>query len=150
MEPIVSRKMLRTLEPYHGFVYFAPEGAAAYAALGVTDSQMGYFGSRSAAMGPVPADVVIATFYNFCPSLVRRFVPKVWEITTPEALLKARLEAADAMLRRVVGDEMISSPEMETAAELARRAAGACRPEGRALYAGHASLPWPDEPHLVL
>jgi hypothetical protein len=51
----------------------------------------------------------------------------------------------------MLGDA-IGSPELAEAADLARRAAeAACeRPEGRALFAGHASLPWPDEPHLVL
>ncbi|MGH3304515.1 MAG: SCO6745 family protein, partial [Streptosporangiaceae bacterium] len=35
---------------------------------------------------------------------------------------------------------------------LARSAAerAASRPQGRPLFAGHAALPWPDEPHLVL
>ena len=37
-----------------------------------------------------------------------------------------------------------------SAADLAREAADACTPEGRPLYAGHASLPWPDAPHLAL
>jgi hypothetical protein len=100
-------------------------------------------------MGSVPAEVVIASFFNFHPDLIRSHVPKVWEITTPEALLRARFEAADAMLRRVLG-EAVASLEMTEAAELARSAAEACTPEGRALYAGHASLPWPDEPHVVL
>jgi hypothetical protein len=46
----------------------------------------------------------------------------------------------------------IGSPEMREAAELARRAALAAseRPQGRPLFAGHAELAWPDEPHLVL
>jgi hypothetical protein len=39
---------------------------------------------------------------------------------------------------------------MKEAASLARRAAEACTPEGRPLFGGHASLPWPDEPHLQL
>jgi hypothetical protein len=149
MDSVVARKMLRTLEPYHGWIYFVREAHDAYAALGVIDRRMGYFGSRAAAMGPVPADVVIATFFNFYPGLVRSHVPKVWDITRPEALLRARIEAADAMLRRILGDAT-SSAEMREAAELARRAAEACTPEGRPLYAGHASLPWPDEPHLQL
>jgi hypothetical protein len=51
----------------------------------------------------------------------------------------------------MLGDA-VDSPEMAEAAQLARRAAEvACeRPEGRPLFAGHASLPWPEEPHLVL
>ena len=149
MDSVVARKMLRTMEPYHGWIYFVPEAHERYAALGVTDRQMGYFGSRSAPMGAVPADVVIATFFNFYPGLIRRFVPKVWEITTPEALIYERFAAADAMLRRILG-EAVASPEMKEASELARRAAEACTPEGRPLYAGHASLDWPDEEHLVL
>lgn len=149
MDPIVARKMWRTLEVYHGAIYFVPEAHEAYAALGVTDNRMGYFGSRAAAMGPVPAEVVIATFFNFHPKLVSDRVPKVWTIASPEQLLRARVGAADAMLRRILGDSIASS-EMAEAAGLARTAAEACRPEGRPLYAGHASLPWPSDPHLVL
>lgn len=149
MDTAIARKMLRTLEPFHGWIYFAAEAPAAYSKLGITDGRMGYFGSRSAAMGAVGADVVIATFYNFSPQLIRRHIPGVWDITSPSDLVHARFEAADAMLRRILGDA-VSSSEMREAAELARRAAEACRPEGRPLYAGHASLPWPDEPHLVL
>jgi hypothetical protein len=36
------------------------------------------------------------------------------------------------------------------ASELARPAAEACPVHGRPLFAGHASLPWPDRPHLAL
>ena len=39
---------------------------------------------------------------------------------------------------------------MARAAELARSATEACTAAGRPLYAGHASLPWPTPPHLVL
>jgi hypothetical protein len=149
VDSIVARKMLRTMEPYHGWIYFVPEAHERYAALGVTDRRMGYFGSRAAAMGAVPAQVVVATFFNFHPGLVGKHVPRVWDVTTPEALIEARLRAADEMLRRILG-EAVASPEMNEASTLARRAAEACRAEGRPLYAGHASLRWPDEPHLVL
>ena len=44
----------------------------------------------------------------------------------------------------------MTSPEIKEADRLARAAADACQPEGRALFAGHASLPWPGEPHLDL
>ena len=50
----------------------------------------------------------------------------------------------------MLGDEVIASDDMVAAAEAARRAARACTPEGRPLYAAHAALPWPGEPHLVL
>ena len=70
MEPVTARKMWRTLEPYHGMVYFAPEATAAYEALGVMGFD-GYFASRAAPMGAVPAEVVIATFFNFDHDTVR-------------------------------------------------------------------------------
>ncbi len=148
MEPVMARKMWRTLEPYHGMIYFAPEAAAAYEALGVMGFD-GYFASRAAAMGAAPAEVVIATFYNFNPDLVRQAIPRAWDVATPQQLVVARLGAADAALRRALGDGA-DGPEVARAAELARVAAAACSPEGRALFAGQSSLPWPEAAHLVL
>ena len=56
-------------------------------------------------MGAVPADVVIATFYNFNPALVRSAMDGVWQHTTPEAVLRGptrrgRLVAATRVRRR--------------------------------------------------
>jgi hypothetical protein len=148
MEPVMARKMWRTLEPYHGIVYFAPEATAAYEALGVTGFD-GYFASRAAPMGAVPAEVVIATFFNFNPDVVRHAIPAAWTSASPADLLAARLEAADVALRRAAGSR-IDDPGVARAAELARTAASGCTPAGRPLYAAHASLPWPDAPHLAL
>jgi hypothetical protein len=149
MDPIVARKCWRTLEPYHGLVYFASEATERYAALGI-EGQNGYFASRAAPMGAVPAEVVIATFYNFHPALVRAAVPAVWAEATPSQLVDARLAGIDVALRDVLGDDAVRSGEVLEAAGIAQRATDTCRPEGRPLYAGHASLDWPDEPHLVL
>ena len=147
--PILARKMWRTLEPYHGFVYFAPRAAEAYAALGIR-ARAGYFASRAAALGPVPAEVVIATFYNFHPGVVRAAIPAAWTLASPAALVDARLGAVDATLRETLGGDALGSAAMRAAAGAARRAAEACTPAGRPLFAGHAALPWADEPHLVL
>ena len=62
LDPVIARKTWRTVEPLHGMIYFAPEAREEYAALGVAHHRTGYFASRSAPMGPVPADVVIATY----------------------------------------------------------------------------------------
>jgi hypothetical protein len=149
MSPILARKMWRTLEPYHGFIYFSPHAQAAYRALGVAD-QAGYFASRAAAMGAVPAEVVIATFYNFSPDYVRAAIPAAWDAAPPAALVEARLGAADIGLRELLGDDVLGSDEMVWAAEAARRACEGCSAAGRPLFAGHASLAWADDPHLVL
>ena len=116
-----ARETWRTLEPYHGAVYFSPEAAGRYAELGV-DARTGYFASRSAALGAASADLVIATFYNFNPQLVRRAVPAAWEVATPQRFAAARLAGIDATLRRILGAD-VSSPAMARAAELARTAA---------------------------
>jgi len=140
-----ARRMWQRIEPVHALVYFAPEATAEYAAAGTKGFWMGYFASRAAAMGPVPAEVVIATFFNFAPRVVRRAIPDAWTFTTPDRILDARFRAAGAAVGRLAGDL-----ELEEAADLARRAAAGCRPEGRPLYAAHAALPWPDEPGVVL
>jgi hypothetical protein len=139
------------MEPLHGMIYFIPEAAEAYERLGIT-GRAGYFASRSAPMGAVSADVVVATFFNFNPELVRSAIPVAWEQASPEALLSARLEAVDGGMRRLLGDDALTSAEMVRAAELARIGAeeASTRLEGRALAAGHAHLPWPEAPHLAL
>ncbi|MCA1598397.1 MAG: hypothetical protein LC769_05155 [Chloroflexi bacterium] len=152
----LARKMYQTLEPYHAMVYFVPEAPQAYARAGLEDRTRGYFASRAAPLGPVSAEVVIAAFYNFSPALVRSVIPAAWQRATPEALIAARLDAVDLALRRMLGNDPdsdghgIGSPAVAEAAELAREASAACTPQGRALYAGHAALPWPDARRLAL
>jgi hypothetical protein len=148
-EPAVHRAW-RVTEPLHAMIYFVPESVDRFAALGL-DPAAGYFASRAAGFGPVGPGPVVATFYNFAPRLVARALPAAWAKTTPAAVHAARLEAADAALRRGLGDA-VGGPEVAEAAGLARRAAEAAAPHshGRPLYAATAELPWPDEPHLVL
>jgi len=149
MDATLARKMWRTLEPYHGMIYFSPHATEAYRAFGIT-GQRGYFASRSAPMGAVRGEVVVATFFNFNPALVHEAFPAAWDAAAPSAWVEARLGAVDAQLREVLGDSVTAAPEIIEAAAIARRATDACSSPGRPLYAGHASLDWPEEPHLVL
>ncbi|WP_346536275.1 hypothetical protein [Micromonospora sp. DPT] len=151
LDPAVARAAWRRAEPIHAMIYFAPEARQRYDALGL-DGLMGYFASRSAAFGAVPAEPVIATFFNFKPALVRVALPAAWERVDPPAVLRARLDAADAALSRAFAGLADATAAVAEAAELARRAAeSACEQlPGRPLFAAHAALPWPDEPHLVL
>jgi len=146
----LSRRMWRTLEPLHGLVYFAPEAEREYAALGA-HGRTGYFASRSAPLGAVRADVVVATFFNFSPALVRRAMTGAWETAAPERWIEARVAGIDGALRRILGAD-VDGPDMREAAELARAAALAVEPHlaGRPLAAGHHALAWPHAPHLAL
>jgi len=148
--PPLARTAHKYLEPIHTHIYFVPEANERYAEAGVKGGMRGYFASRSAPLGVVPAEVVIATFYNFSPTLIRKAIPSVWETTTPEAMVAARFDAVDAALTRLLGDDIIASDEMAEAAALAREATTACSVEGRPLYAAHAALPWPEPAHLQL
>jgi hypothetical protein len=150
MSPDVARKTWRTLEPYHAQVYFAPEAQEEYLALGLDSSQnraVGYFPARAAAMGAVTWPTVQATFFNFSAFACQFGITGVWDITSPEAVVAARLRGADRALRRMCGELLDDTSE---AAELARTASEACTPYGRPLYAAHAGLDWPEPDHLVL
>lgn len=139
------RNLFRSLEAVHGMIYFVPEADTRYATAGL-DRAGGYFASRAAAMGAVGADVVIATFYNFNPALVRARIPAAWEKVSPERMLQLRWEAADEALRKVLPDDL------DEITGLAKRAAERAKdlPFGRTLFAAHASLPWPDDTLLQL
>jgi hypothetical protein len=101
-------------------------------------------------MGPVPAGVTTATFYNFKPDLVARHIPRAWGLASIEDIIAARLRGVDRALRRLLGDEAVLSPAVVDAAELARAATVGLNAAGRPLFAANADLDWPDEPHLVL
>ncbi|RZU48357.1 hypothetical protein EV385_0070 [Krasilnikovia cinnamomea] len=150
LDPAAARLAWRATEPLYGLIFFVPEAHERYAALGIPEP-MGYFASRGAALGAVGPGPVAAAFYNFNPALVARALPAAWSRTTPAAAVEARLAAADAALTRGLGDA-IHGPEVAEAAQLARRAAedAAAHAGGRALYAAHAELPWPETPHTVL
>ena len=127
-------------EPLHAVVYFAPEIPDADGALGLRGFWMSYFAGRAAPMGPVGPEPVIASFFNFAPAMVRRALPDAWGFASPEAVLAARLETVDVVLRRLLRDA-VDGPDLAEAADLAREAATHCPIEGRPLAAAWSSVP---------
>lgn len=81
--------------------------------------------------------------------MVARAIPHVWDLIEPDTAWTVRLDGAAAALRSVLGSD-VGGPGIEIAADIARRAAVACDPAGRALFASHVHLDWPEEPHLAL
>ncbi|HET6295670.1 MAG TPA: MarR family transcriptional regulator [Kribbella sp.] len=141
----VARRLKELFVPIHEVAYMADDPTEELQALGYEGYWPGYFAARSAPLGRVPAEVVDALFYNFAPGEVAAYIPSVWEIATPEAVLAARQRGCVAALRRILGD-LADSPAIARAAELATRAAFNAPMEGRLLYAGLRSLPVPEEP----
>ncbi|HEY3905785.1 MAG TPA: hypothetical protein VGM14_17890 [Streptosporangiaceae bacterium] len=140
-----ARRLHGLVEPIHLATYFSEEPTDALLALGLRNYWDGYFASRAAPLGRVPADVVHAIFYNFADGEVARHIPRVWDTVTPEAALAAREQGSVAALRRILG-ALADAPGLARAADLATRAATSAPTEGRILYAALRTLPLPEEP----
>ncbi len=149
-EPTHARALWWALEPYHAVVYFAPDAKSTYEAIGLKGFWMGYFASRAAPLGTVPAEVVAAAFYNFHPDMVARAIPDAWQLAAPAEITATRTDHADRTLRQLLGDEMLTSAELAEAAQLARQVALAAESHGRPLFAAYTALEWPQAPNLVL
>jgi hypothetical protein len=137
-------------EPVNAIMYYAPETRAATDALGLKGGWMSYFGCRGAPLGAATAPVVSALFYVFHPQMVARAIPDAWSYAAPAALLDARLAAIDGAMRRVLGEDVVSSSSLSRAAESAAAAVAGCDMAGRPVGAANQAVPEPDEPHLRL
>ncbi|MGC9960891.1 MAG: hypothetical protein ABSE47_03185 [Acidimicrobiales bacterium] len=144
----LAERSWRVLEPIHATTYFADESRTAADGVGLKGWWMCYFAFRSAPLGPVPASVVRATFYNFHRSRVDRAIPDAWALASVEDVLVARASAVSSALRRMAGDEAL---DVATAAfPLATEAASAAECAGRPLAAANQSLGLPDDPVAAL
>jgi hypothetical protein len=140
-----ARRLYLLVEPIHLVTYLSEEPTEALLAFGLRNYWDGYFAGRAAPLGPVPAEVVHAVFYNFADGEVARHIPRVWDTVTPGAALAAREKGSVAALRRILGD-LADGPGLARAADLATRAATSAPTEGRILYAALRALPLPEEP----
>jgi len=131
----------------HRMVYFVPEAGEEYGALGVNGAG-GYFGSRSAPMGAVPDEVIIATFYNFSPLAVTASMPGVWEAASPQSLQAARFRVVQRALERV--GATLSADEIAEARSLIDPVVAALDHGGKPLAAANASVALPDDPIVAL
>ncbi|MGA2208507.1 MAG: hypothetical protein ABSH30_02625 [Acidimicrobiales bacterium] len=139
----LANRCWRVFEPVHATTYFAEESRTAAEAVGLKGWWMGYFAFRSAPLGPVPANVVLATFYNFHRSRVERAIPDAWALASIDSLLDARASAVAKALRRAAGEE---ADEVAAAAlPLAERAAEACECVGRPLAAANQVVRLPED-----
>ena len=132
----------------HGWIYFAPEAAEAYRALGLGEDHS-YFASRAAPMGEVSAAVVTATFFNFLPDRVAAAIPSAWAIASPAEVQTARMKAAGDMLHRVAPD-VLSRAELVKANDVAEAICAGVGYEGRALGGANRAVELPADPLLAL
>ena len=145
----IARAMFQVYEPIVLTGSGAPELQTICKQLGLSEHRMSYYAVRAAALGRVAAEVVSATFYHHTVEMVSPAIPLAWSIASPERIVAARFEAVDQALRRLL-PQQIESAEVVEAVELVREAMVGCSIAGRPLFAAHAALPWPSEPHVAL
>jgi len=149
-----ARRLGGALEPIAGSVYFSPECHSNYEKLGFGPSpgefggvagpeRSAYFCSRGAPMGQVAGEVIAMAFGVFNPETVIPAVDEGWQKTDANTIRQARDDGAIGQLTRILGEK----PDgVDRATELLTRAVAVCRPEGKALYSGLASLDLPGDP----
>jgi hypothetical protein len=142
-----ARSLWLRIETIHAVTYFDPLATEATTAAGLSGFWMGYVGTRAAPMGAVSAGVVEATFFNFAPSFVRRWVPEVWERCPPARLLDARSSAAAHSLRAIAPD--VDAVAQDVAGVIAD-AVARCVPAGRPLFAANRDVPLSADPVAAL
>lgn len=127
----------------HGFIYFAPEAAEEFTTLGLTGRQQ-YFAGRAAPFGPVGAGLVIATFFNFNPEIVRAAIPGAWEVADPGDVQAVRMRAAASVLARCCPD--VDPADVGEATDLAGSMLTPLSYEGKPLAAANRDVAEPDDP----
>ncbi len=136
----LRRSFWHAVETIHHVVYFSPRAKPAFEAVGLKGTMMGYFASRSAALGTPGPEVVIATFHGFAPRMVQRALPTAWSLASPDDILDARYTLARETI--APGFDGFDTARLATGLQ-----AGLSGLElaGRPLAAGHIGLPAPTD-----
>ncbi len=149
MDRSIVRTVHMAINMTHRPVYFVPEANEEYAALGVEPGRGTYFASRTAPMGVVPDEVILATFYNFSEQAVRTAeVGKVWAGALPDALQAARFRAVRRSFERV--GCTLSVEHIAEARALIDPVVAGLSLAGKPLAAANAAVPLPDDALLAL
>ncbi|AYJ50582.1 SCO6745 family protein [Rhodococcus sp. P1Y] len=143
----IARTAYTAFEPFHITAYFNPLLKSAGEETGL-DGHAWYAGSRAEPLGPTPASVVAAAFYNFNPALVERVWPQA-----VEAGLGKIAEVRWSILDRVLGDalgSLASEPKLVEVGNRLRDIGDTAVFAGRTLSAAWHASDRPDSPHLAL
>jgi hypothetical protein len=101
----------------------------------------GYVWGRAAALGDVPATLVVAAFAAFEPHLITTVYQDARSHISRDELLAIRDEATIESLQGILGEVDVTG-----AVNVLRRGLAAVDGTGRALFSGLLSRPWPDSP----
>ncbi|MGC8481446.1 MAG: SCO6745 family protein, partial [Acidimicrobiales bacterium] len=138
-------RMYRATETIHDVVYFSPIARGIYRTSGFEDVWGAYFALRAAPLGRASADLVEATFYNFHPEMIRRYVPDIWRQLSPEEAIALRRRATRESLEDAFGSTITVSPSLRS---MLREAIRLTPSSGCTLFSGnrHLALVADDDP----
>jgi hypothetical protein len=142
-----TRALWIRYETIHAVTYFGAESADAAKAIGLDSWWKGYFAFRGAPFGLATPGVYDAAFHSFSLPFVRRWIPAIWESTTPEIALVARSTAAAATLRRCAEPANIDLNAIATAANsMIEELVHHCQWSGRPVFAANRDVALPEDP----
>ena len=139
----LARLLWTRIETIHALTYFDEAPVRRARELGLSGFWSSYFAYRAAPLGAVTAGVVDATFFNFDPDFVRRWVPAVWDTASPGVCIDARRDAAVEALERFRGDDLSTAT---ATIDALRAASDRASFAGRPLFAANRELPLGDNP----
>jgi DNA-binding MarR family transcriptional regulator len=138
----VTRRLRARADGILAAAWFMPEATAGYPGIDLA-APAASIASRAACLGAIRGDAAAALFAPINPAGVVAGLDAAWDVTTPAALLEARLDAATGHLADVIGPE----PDgIERAIELLAPVALAGPSEGHPVYAGLRALGFPGNP----
>jgi len=138
----VTRRLRARADGILAAAFFMPEASAGYPGIDLAPGAAS-IASRAACLGAVRGDAAAALLAPINPAGVVASLDAAWDVTTPAALLDARLDAATGHLAGVLGPE----PEgIDRAIEILVPVALAGPTEGHPVYSGLRSLGLPGSP----
>ncbi|MFV1991240.1 MAG: hypothetical protein ACC652_10915 [Acidimicrobiales bacterium] len=138
----LATRLHKSTTTFHLLGYFSPEVGQRFKSHGLDDFTT-YFAARAAPMGAVTPEVTAATFYNFNPAVVAMLTSDVWEKITPAEAVALRHEAMTGALSGAAG--ALNESELDEAIATTQEIVDSLRFNGRALAAGTASVPSPED-----
>lgn len=146
-DPSPARALRDAIEPLACLSIWSPEAAEGYARLGLDDYFAAYVRERTAPLGTPPTPVAVMALGVFAPELIGPQY-EVGVAAVPLAdLVRVRLDAPGATLRRLLGDV---DAEASPIVDALRRGIDAADRTARPLFTGLTTEPWPADPLAAL
>ncbi len=141
------RSATKRLDTFHSASYFAPSMTKALEGAGVPVAAH-YLAQRSAPLGMPPAELVVATFFNYAPAYVADIIPSCFETVRPADVTAARIAGVEAMSAQILASDAATAAGVDRSGldALTAKILERLHPvldaqplSGRPLYAAHVS-----------